>query len=161
MIVGRVDDNVDLAADFTGKIAHRAAVGHVQRYNRSLRQFAQCRQAGIFLPRFCLADPNQIRAGGRQGAYDRLPQRRLAIGHQRFAETGIAGHLTQLGIFRQLVPPLLGNRDEGRLPRPVERCFDTNPARRRADTGVDVGDHIDAGVQPNDADAPGQTLAEE
>ena len=160
MMIRRIDQNIDLAADLAGKLLHGAAVCHIERNDGRLRQSAQRLQSRDLLPRLSFADPDLVGARLCQRVRDRLPDRRLSIGHQDLATARVARELTQLWILGQIRSPLFGHRDERRLPGAIERRLDAHAARRRADAGMQIGNEIDAGVQANKADAPGQSFAE-
>ena len=139
-----VDQDIDLAADHAGEIAHRLLVGHVERHALELRQRGRFR---ALLPRLGDAEPHDLGARLDQRLGQRLPDRALAVGDQHLAEFRIAGHLAQHRIVRHVrscpgaaarsAPPVRFCRDaRARARATARRNRDADaparPARHRA-----------------------------
>ena len=116
MEFGGVDQDIDLAADHAGEIAHRSLVGDVERHDLDLLGVELRR----LLPRLRDADPDDVGAGLDQRPRQRLPDRALAVGDQHLAEFRIAGHLAQHRIVRHVRRILRRQRDQHRLSALVE-----------------------------------------
>ena len=136
MAVGGVDQDIDLGADLAGQLAHRTAVGYVERNKFRLRQLAQRLEAGKLLPRLGFADPDQLGAGRGERPRDGLAGRGLAVGDEDFPRPRIAGEFAHLGILRQIGCSVLGQRHQHALARAVERRRDAHAAWRGADALV-------------------------
>jgi hypothetical protein len=164
--LGAVDDDVDLAADLSGQSLHRAAVGEIQRHQRDGRQRRQRRQpAAVLLPRFGVAHPDQFGARLCEGAHQRLPERRHAIGHQHLALSRIVAHLAQDRIVSHRLPILRSGCNQHRLASAVEPRG--HPHRRlraiarHLHIAMQVHHQRRAGVELDQPETPRQALAKE
>jgi hypothetical protein len=155
-------DDVDLAADGARKLGHLPAVGEVQRHERHLRQRRDVVQAvAHLLPGLGVADPDDVGAGLHQRTHDGLAGLGLAVGHQRLAELGVAGHFSEHLVVGHVGTPFIRKTNENGLARAVEPGADTHARGRVADFTVQVDHERRAGVQVHQAQPPRQPLAEE
>ena len=145
----RVDQDIDLAADHSGKIAHRFFVGHIERHTFDLRQLLQRRKAGRVFPRLRDSDPHDIGASVDQRLRDRLPKRTLAVRHQNFVELWITGHLAQHRIVRHVCRILRRQRYQHRLSALVEVCAHAHARWRGRTIAVQVDKQARTGIEPH------------
>jgi hypothetical protein len=108
MVLSVVHQDVDLAADLRGKLAHVLGIGDVERHERDLGEFLQFIEAREPLPRLCVAHPDELGARGGQRFHQCLPDGGLAVGDEHLSELGVAGEFAQLAIFGHVHILLVG-----------------------------------------------------
>jgi hypothetical protein len=160
VVIRRVHDDVDLAADLASQGLDGALVRHVERDNGHAGQVAKLGEARHDLPGLRLADPDQLRPGRGERPHGRLPGCRLAVRDQDLAAAGIAGQVAELGVIGQRNVSIGRKGDDDRLARPIERRHEPDRRRRGRQAGMQEGHDVDPWLDVDQADAPGRAFTE-
>ena len=161
VMLGIVDQDVDLAADLGGKLLYRSLIGEVERQQRHLRQCGERIEARGTLPRLGLPDPHDVRTRIDQSTGKRLAHGGSTIGDQGLAKLRVAGHLAQLSVVGHVRHVLFRKPHQHRHPRLVEAGVHANARGRRRHVAMQMHHHRRSGIEPHHSETPRQPLAEE
>ena len=107
--------------------------------------------------------PTQIRSAPAfaSALHQRLADGGLAVGDQHLAELRVAAHLAQHRVVGHVRSLLVGEGDQHRLAGAVQPRADLDARGRVGHVAMQVQHQRGAGIQPHQAQPPGQALAEE
>ena len=108
-----------------------------------------------------MADPDQVGAGLHQRLDQRLADGGFAVADQHLAEPGVAAHLAQHRVVGHVGGLRFGESDQHRLAGAVEPRADLDARGGIGHVAMQMQHQRGAGIQPYQAQAPGQALAEE